>query len=117
MANLLKKKCKSCEDDAVVMFDADTVHVYMLEVPEWSVVDGNTKIQRTFIFKDFVHAISFVNMIADVAESEGHHPDIHVHYNEVKVDFWTHNVGGLTENDFIVATKIDEFFNSPLIKG
>ncbi|MFT7557951.1 MAG: 4a-hydroxytetrahydrobiopterin dehydratase [Planctomycetota bacterium] len=116
MSELRKKKCKSCEDEGVQAFDTDTIHVYMLEIPSWELLDGGIKIQRVFEYQDFLHAMSFVNAVADIAELEGHHPDIHIHYNKVTIDLWTHNVGGLTENDFIVATKIDEFYNSPIIK-
>ena len=64
-------------------------------------------IGREFEFKDFKEAMTFVNNVADLAETEGHHPDITIHWNKVKLDLWTHSVDGLTENDFIVASKID----------
>ena len=53
--------------------------------------------------------MKFVNKVADLAEAEGHHPDVHIHYNKVKLVLWTHDLGGLSENDFILAAKIDEF--------
>ena len=58
-------------------------------------------------FKDFVAAMKFVNRVADIAEAEGHHPDIHIHYNRVRFDIFTHAIDGLSENDFILAAKID----------
>ena len=65
-------------------------------------------IGREFEFKDFKEAMTFVNNVADLAETEGHHPDITIHWNKVKLDLWTHSVDGLTENDFIVASKINK---------
>ena len=73
---------------------------------DWKVKD-NLRLIRKFKYKDFVHAMKFVNKVADLAEAEGHHPDFHIHYNEVTIELWTHAVGGLSENDFIVAAKID----------
>jgi 4a-hydroxytetrahydrobiopterin dehydratase len=65
------------------------------------------KLTKTFAFKDFVTAMEFLNRVAEVAESEQHHPDFSVHYNKVDFLIWTHSVGGLSENDFILAAKID----------
>jgi 4a-hydroxytetrahydrobiopterin dehydratase len=65
-------------------------------------------IGREFEFKDFKEAMTFVNNVANLAEAEGHHPDITIHWNKVKLDLWTHSVDGLTENDFIVASKINK---------
>jgi len=67
------------------------------------------KIKKTFVFKDFLEAVEFVNKIADIAEAEGHHPDICIHsYKKVDVELTTHAIGGLSENDFILAAKIGE---------
>ena len=65
------------------------------------------EISKIYKFKNSVEAMAFVNKIATVAEKEGHHPDLFIHYNQVTVSLWTHTVGGLSENDFIVAAKID----------
>jgi 4a-hydroxytetrahydrobiopterin dehydratase len=64
-------------------------------------------ITKEFAFKNFVAAMQFVNKVAEIAEGEGHHPDIHIHYNRVRFDIWTHAIDGLSENDFILAAKID----------
>ena len=75
----------------------------------WILVrDGTHKITKQFKFKDFKKAMGFVNKIADLAESEGHHPDIKIVYNKVSLDLFTHVVGGLSENDFIMAAKINK---------
>lgn len=76
------------------------------QVPEWRYADA-PRLTRTFRFRDFKEAMAFVNRMAEAAEAEGHHPDFTVHYNEVRVELWTHATGGLHENDFILAAKID----------
>lgn len=73
--------------------------------------DGTHKIRKQFKFKDFKKAMEFVNEVADLAESEGHHPDIKIVYNKVQLDLFTHAVGGLSENDFIMASKINKIRN------
>lgn len=74
--------------------------------PEWKISE-NKKIFREFTFVNFRHAMDFVNKIAELAESEGHHPDIHISYNKVGIELMTHAIGGLSENDFILAAKIE----------
>jgi 4a-hydroxytetrahydrobiopterin dehydratase len=73
----------------------------------WDARDERTRIHRHYRFEDFVQAMRFVNALAEVAEAEGHHPDFSVHYSTVDVTLWTHAIGGLSENDFIVAAKLD----------
>jgi 4a-hydroxytetrahydrobiopterin dehydratase len=85
---------------------ADKVQELLREVEGWEVHDE--KLHRTFQFKNFVIAMDFVNKLSDIAEGEGHHPDFCVHYNRVDVTLWTHAINGLTENDFIVAAKLDK---------
>ena len=71
------------------------------------------KISREFQFKNFIEAIDFVSRsVADIAEVDGHHPDIHVFYNKVLLELWTHSIGGLSENDFIVASKINQAYDN-----
>lgn len=69
--------------------------------------DGTHRLRKQFTFANFKEAIAFVNKVAEVAESEGHHPDIYVYYNKVQLDLFTHAVGGLSENDFIMAAKVN----------
>lgn len=73
------------------------------QIPGWEARDE--KLYRKFKFKNFVEAMKFVNKMAEIAEEEGHHPDFTVHYNQVEVVIWTHAIGGLSENDFILAAK------------
>ncbi len=102
--DLTQKRCVPCEG-GVPPLAAAAVAALRSQVPAWTVRDA--KLHRTLQFPDFVAAMRFVNAMADVAEAEGHHPDFLVHYNTVDVTIWTHAVGGLTENDFILAAKID----------
>lgn len=76
--------------------------------PSWEVVE-NKKIKREFKFKDFKEAMVFVNKVADLAEAQGHHPDISIYYSKVVIELWTHKIHGLFVNDFILAAKIDQF--------
>ena len=85
------------------------VNELLKEIPAWTLKDG--RLYKKFKFKNFIEAIKFVNSVADIAEQEGHHPDFCVHYNRVDVELWTHAINGLSENDFIVAAKIDKIFN------
>ncbi len=77
----------------------------LIDVPLWQLVEGH--IERTFVFERFVDAIEFVNLVAEVAESAGHHPDINIRYTSVKLVFVTHDAQGLTHKDFEVAKRID----------
>lgn len=106
MIHLSEKRCVACEG-GIPPLAGDAINTYLRELSTpWSVIDGK-KIRRDFTHKDFKEAMAFVNRIAAIAESEGHHPDIHIFYNKVSVELWTHAIGGLSENDFIMAAKID----------
>ncbi len=93
--------------------ESSRVNELMQEIgSDWQLISATAtdplKIRRQLKFKNFVEAMKFVNRVADLAESEGHHPDIQVSYNKVIIELWTHAANGLSENDFIVAAKIDE---------
>jgi 4a-hydroxytetrahydrobiopterin dehydratase len=100
------KRCVPCEGGVPALSPAQ-VDEALRSLDGWDAREGKTRLHKHYRFKDFVEAMRFVNAIADVAEAEGHHPDFTVHYNTVDVTLWTHAVGGLSENDFIVAAKID----------
>jgi 4a-hydroxytetrahydrobiopterin dehydratase len=104
--DLLKKKCVPCEGGAVPL-SKDEALKYMGQVPGWKLDEGAKQISKQFKFKDFIGAINFVNNVAEIAESEGHHPDIKINYNKVLLELSTHAIGGLSENDFILAAKVD----------
>jgi 4a-hydroxytetrahydrobiopterin dehydratase len=103
---LSDKKCIPCEVGGVPL-TGDEIAFYIKDTPEWKADEAGKKISRTFKLKGFNGALEFVNKVGFVAEKEGHHPDITIHYNAVTLDLWTHAVGGLSVNDFILAAKID----------
>ena len=86
----------------------DEIGYYSSQLNEsWDVVD-DMKIVKDFTFMDYRSTIGFVNRVAELAEEEGHHPVMHVFFSKVKIEIWTHAILGLSENDFILASKIDE---------
>ena len=106
MDNLSQKKCEPCEG-GVDALTREQFAPYLEQVADWSVID-DTSIERGFEFKNFAEALRFVNAVGEIAEDEGHHPDILLHgWNKVRITLWTHAIGGLSINDFIVASKID----------
>lgn len=105
LKELKDKKCLPCEG-GVPKLGPQQISKYLGQVRGWGAREE--KICKSFKFKNFVEAMKFVNRMAEIAEGEGHHPDFFVHYNQVDVTIWTHAVGGLTENDFILAAKIDQ---------
>jgi 4a-hydroxytetrahydrobiopterin dehydratase len=108
MTKLTEKHCVPCEGGTPPLDDA-TTRLLMGEVVGWRRSDekAGARIAKQLVFKDFVAAMAFLAKMAVIAEAEGHHPDFCVHYNKVDVTLWTHSVGGLSENDFILAAKID----------
>lgn len=104
---LTQKKCVPCEGGVPPMSESEE-DKYIRETPEWNLDRaGDHRIGRRFEFDDFDGAMKFVNDVAALAEEEGHHPDIQINYNKVRLDLSTHAANGLTENDFILAAKID----------
>lgn len=102
--NLTHKKCVPCEGGVDPM-TPEEVAKYLSMVKGWVLEDG--KLVREFTFKDFPEALSFVNQVGAIAESEGHHPDINIHsWNKVKLTLYTHSINGLHLNDFVLASKI-----------
>jgi 4a-hydroxytetrahydrobiopterin dehydratase len=103
--DLIKKHCVPC-DKGTPPLDPERVPNYLEHAPGWTSPDGK-KIIREFKLKDFKTALDFVNKVGVIAEAEGHHPDIYVFYNRVRFELSTHAIGGLSENDFILAAKIN----------
>jgi 4a-hydroxytetrahydrobiopterin dehydratase len=91
------------------------VETLLPQLAGWSVQDagGHQELFKSIKFPDFVTAVKFVDEITPVAESEGHHPDLEVSWGRVRVHLWTHIAGGLTENDFVLAAKIDRLLATP----
>jgi 4a-hydroxytetrahydrobiopterin dehydratase len=106
-SDLTTRRCKPCEG-GVPPLDPTAVRELMTALDVgWNLVDDGKSIVRTFEFAGYHRTIAFVNAVAWVAQSEGHHPDLEVHYGSVVVLYTTHAIGGLSENDFICAAKID----------
>lgn len=103
---LKDKKCVACEG-GVPPLSGDELENYLKQVPEWNITEDRLSIYRNFKFKDFKEAMGFINQVADLAEREGHHPDISISWNKVNLTLSTHAIGGLSENDLILASKID----------
>lgn len=100
------KKCVPCEG-GLTPLDAQEAEKLLAEVPGWKIIDGGKAIRRRFHFMDFAAALAFVNRVGDVAEGEGHHPDILFGWGYAECTLLTHAIDGLHENDFIVARKIN----------
>ena len=106
--NLLNQKCIPCEGGVDAMTKADAEAMLSFHIPDWTLSDDGKHISKKFTFKNFKEALGFVNTVGDIAESEGHHPDIHlVDYKNVTIDLSTYAIKGLSQNDFIVAAKIN----------
>jgi 4a-hydroxytetrahydrobiopterin dehydratase len=105
--DLTTKKCKPCEG-GIAPLDRQEVAEYKKHLKsDWEVTDNN-RISKEFLFENYRRAMEFVNKAADLAEEEGHHPVMHVYYGRVVVELWTHAINGLSENDFILAAKLDK---------
>lgn len=104
---LTKQHCVPCEGGTQPLLKREA-HAYHSEIPEWTL--HQKSIEREFRFKNFKESMEFVNKVADIAEEEGHHPDMYVFYNRVRLQLSTHAIGGLSTNDFIVAAKVDRLF-------
>ncbi len=102
--DLRSRRCTPCEGGVPALEPTEAERL-LGSLHGWTIRDG--RLTRTFRFRDFVTAMQFVNRMAEVAEAENHHPDFCVHYREVEVTIWTHAIGGLSENDFILAAKIE----------
>lgn len=104
--DLTLDKCKPCEG-GIASLSKQEIDSFMKKIHAgWKNVDDQ-KISREFSFVNYRHAIDFVNRLANLAEEEGHHPVLHVYYARIVVELWTHAINGLSENDFIMAAKID----------
>ena len=106
---LAKRHCVVCKPGTPPLPRAE-VDALLSQLPGWSVEEAgdHLRLTKTFKFKGFMPGVEFVNRIAAIAEAEGHHPDLIVSWGSVTVQLWTHAAGGLTENDFIMAARIDE---------
>ncbi len=105
MNKLSQMKCVECEVGGIPLTEAESQNE-IKNLDNWDLL--NKTIQKEYKFKDFVESMKFVNAVAEIAEKNGHHPDIFISYNKVTLTLTTHAIKGLSLNDFIVAAKIDE---------
>ena len=113
MNDLLKKKCVPCEG-GVIPFNISEIHKYQKKVDGWDVIKNDKGIfflEKKFKFKNFLDSQNFVNLVGKISEEEGHHPDLSFGWGYAKVTITTHAIEGLSENDFILAAKIDRGIN------
>jgi 4a-hydroxytetrahydrobiopterin dehydratase len=108
MNPLAKKKCKPCEG-GVKPFTAEESKQLLKDLKGWALEDG--KLAKTYPFPNYYETIAFVNALAWISHREDHHPDLGVHYNKCRVEYSTHAIGGLSENDFICAAKCEALFD------
>jgi 4a-hydroxytetrahydrobiopterin dehydratase len=105
---LTGKTCTPCQG-GIPPLNPDEVESFRQQTPQWSVEDDARRIERTYRFQDFAQAFAFVEKVAELAESEGHHPDVSFGWGYATVSLQTKKIKGLHENDFIMAAKIDTF--------
>ena len=107
MAGLAEKECVTCKGGVPPLKGQELARLAGELKEGWRVVDEH-HLEKQFKFKNFREALTFTNKVGELAEAQGHHPDIYLTWGEVKVTIWTHKVNGLTESDFILAAKIDQ---------
>ena len=113
MSDLTKKKCIPCEG-GVIPFAITEIHKYQKKVDGWKIINSKNNIyflEKEFLFKNFLESQKFINEVGKVSEIEGHHPDIKFGWGYAKIEITTHAIKGLSENDFILAAKIDQIIN------
>ena len=109
MSNLAERSCEPCQS-GVPPLRAEEMEPLLGQLDAgWEVVDDH-HLHRTFRFKDFVRAMAFANRLGDMAEEQGHHPDLHIAWGKVGVEIWTHKIKGLHEADFVFAAKCDALY-------
>lgn len=105
---LTRKKCVPCEG-GVEPYSPQQAREQLSKLPGWKLTADGKRIRREWTVKNFMAGMQFFKKVAELAESEGHHPDLHLAgYRNAAIEIWTHAIGGLSENDFILAAKIDQ---------
>lgn len=107
MSGLTEKHCKACSGETTAL-TAQQAGMLMTSIKDWQLNSSATEITKTYKFKNYYQTIAFVNALAWIANTENHHPDLAVSYNQCIVNFSTHSIKGLSENDFICAAKVDK---------
>lgn len=108
MSDLTQQKCKPCEG-GIAPLSRDQAQALLRQLHgDWRLADDAKSLHREWKFRNFFHTMSFVNAVAHIANAEDHHPDLEVGYGACRMKFTTHAIGGLSENDFICAAKVDQ---------
>jgi 4a-hydroxytetrahydrobiopterin dehydratase len=108
MTELADRRCEPCEGGVAPLTRAAADELLLRLDPAWTLDDAAASLRREFTFRDFYRTMSFVNAVAHVANIEDHHPDLEIGYSRCRVRYSTHAIGGLSENDFICAAKLDQ---------
>ena len=113
METLARGHCEPCRKGAPKVTDAEAAELHR-QVPDWSIAerDGVARLERAYAFPDFVSAMAFAVRVGEIAEEEGHHPALLVEWGRVTVSWWTHKIGGLHRNDFVMAARTDAEFRA-----
>lgn len=113
MNQLINMKCTACRGGEPPLTDAELAQ-FGPQVPGWTIseVEGRKRLEGVFQFEDFAQALAFTNRVGELAEEEGHHPALLTEWGKVTVSWWTHKIGGLHRNDFIMAAKTDQAYGA-----
>jgi 4a-hydroxytetrahydrobiopterin dehydratase len=106
MSDLAAKSCVPCQGGVPPLATEEQERLLVELGGDWTVVEGH-HLDKTYTFSDFVAALAFVNKVGEIAEHEGHHPDIYLAWGKARITIWTHKIDGLTESDFVLAAKCD----------
>lgn len=109
MPSLAQAHCEACRADAPRVSDEELAEL-IREIPDWNIEtrDGHLELKKVYLFSNFRHALAFTNAVGEIAEAEGHHPDLLTEWGKVTVTWWSHSIKGLHRNDFIMAARTDE---------
>ena len=110
MSDFITKKCQACAG-FTDKIEAEDALIYLRQLTNWQLSNDNLSISRRFEFKNFKQTMFFINAVAFLCEREGHHPNASFSYNWCEIAFTTHELGGLSENDFICAAKVDQLLS------
>ena len=114
MSQLAQQKCVPCSSNASPVTGAEIQSLHA-QIPSWQVIEreGILRLEKCYAFANFKEAIAFSNQVGDIAEAQGHHPALLTEWGKVTVTWWTHDIGGLHQNDFILAAQTDQLLQAP----